>query len=119
MAPEKAASSYHLLLLLLPLSESFHDACNVSSSYLLMLLDITYASECVWHRKVFTTVEQLGVTGNLLHLLFILLTEKSSCYSKRIAYALARLGGLHATGIYPRTYAVKHQSQLPAKHPQQ
>ena len=54
--------------ILLLLSNSWHDALDPGRPSLMIALDITGAFDCVWHRGLTAKLEQMGITGDLLHL---------------------------------------------------
>ena len=70
----KGRSTSDLLLLL---SKAWHDALDIGRPSLVIALDIAGAFDCVWHRGLTAKLEQLGITGNLLHLLSSYLTGRS------------------------------------------
>ena len=70
----KGRSTSDLLLLL---SKSWHDALDAGRPSLVIALDIAGAFDTVWHQGLIAKLEQLGITGDLLHLFFSYLTGRS------------------------------------------
>ena len=70
----KGRSTSDLLLLL---SQSWHDALDAGRPSLVIALDIAGAFDTVWHRGLIAKLEQLGITGDLLHLFSSYLTGRS------------------------------------------
>ena len=68
----KGRSTSDLLLLL---SKSWHNALDAGRPSLVIALDIAGAFDTVWHRGLIAKLEQLGITGDLLHLLSSYLTD--------------------------------------------
>ena len=70
----KGRSTSDLLLLL---SKSWHDALDAGRPSLVIALNIAGAFNTVWYRWILAKLEQLGITGDLLHLLSSYLTGRS------------------------------------------
>ena len=68
----KGQSTSDLLLLL---AKSWHDVLDAGRPSSVIALDIAGAFDCVWHRGLMAKLEQLGITGDLLHLCSSYLTR--------------------------------------------
>ena len=62
---------------LLLLSKSWHDALDAGRPSLVIAFDIAEAFDCVWHRGLTAKLEQIGITGDLLHLFSSYLSGRS------------------------------------------
>lgn len=70
----KGRSTADMLLLM---TQSWHDALDAGRPSLVIALDIAGAFDTVWHRGLLAKLEQIGITGDLLHLFSSYLTNRS------------------------------------------